>query len=458
MQKPRRLLSSLTLLGITSVMANLASTAEAQKPNVIIIYTDDLGYGDLGCYGAEGYETPHLDQMAKEGMRFTDFSTSSSICTPSRAGLLTGRYAKRWGHNGKVYFPDSKDGMPPSEITIAEMLKTEGYQTALVGKWHLGHQPEYLPTSQGFDYFFGIPYSNDMWHDPKTPLADNAVFREDLTRKDYLDSKLANKSSRNRVPLMQGTEVIEWPVDQAQLTRRYTEEALAFIRENENGPFFLYFAHAMPHIPLYASEQFKGKSEHGLFGDVIQEIDWSVGQLLTFLKERGLAENTLVVFTSDNGPWLSKKKDAGNAGPFRAGKMTDYEGGNRVPCIAWKPGTVPAGKVCNIQTSTLDMFPTIAALAGAELPSDRAIDGLDVSSILKGEFENAPQHDYHLYRSKNAIRVGDWKYVKGKKKIELFNLATDKGEKENLAKSHPEKVQSLAKKLTEVNAQMKPPR
>ncbi|MFC5050415.1 sulfatase [Rubritalea spongiae] len=443
----------LSAIGLTTAV--MQPIHAAQKPNVIVIYTDDLGYGDVGCYGAEGYETPHLDQMAKEGMRFTDFSTSSSICTPSRAGLLTGRYAKRWGHNGKVYFPDSKDGMPPSEITIAEMLKPQGYQTALVGKWHLGHQPQYLPTAQGFDYYFGIPYSNDMWQAPEIPLAKNVIFNDGLTRDDYLDPKQATAKFRNRVPLMQRTEVIEWPVDQTQLTRRYTEEALAFIRENENGPFFLYFAHAMPHIPLYASEPFKGSSERGLFGDVIQEIDWSVGQILSFLNERGLAENTLVVFTSDNGPWLQKKTEAGSADPLRNGKFSDYEGGCRVPCIAWQPGFIPTNQVCNVNTSTLDILPTIASLSGAELPKNRVLDGLDITPVLKGDFGNAPKRDYQLYRSKNAIRVGDWKYLKTKNKIELYNLASDTSEQQNLADNYPEKVSSLAKKLAEVNAKMR---
>ena len=438
---------------LTSLFAT-CSVFSADKPNVILIYTDDLGYGDIGSFGAEGYETPHLDRMAKEGMCFTDFSTSSSICTPSRAGLLTGRYAKRWGHNGRVYFPYSKDGMPPSEITIAELLKEVGYQTALVGKWHLGHRPQYLPTEQGFDLYYGIPYSNDMWHAPEIPLADSVVFNEGFGREEYLNpGKGPRKLYQDKVPLMLGTEVIEWPVDQRLITRMYTEKSQEFILENKEGPLFLYLAHAMPHIPLLVSESFDGKSERGLFGDVIEELDWSVGQLLQTLKDEGIAENTLVIFTSDNGPWLSKKEAAGTAAPFRDGKFTDYEGGCRVPTIAWQPGSVPAGVVCDVQTSTLDMLPTIAAMAGATVPQDRVIDGLDIRAVLRGEFSNAPKRDFSLYRSNNSIRVGDWKYMKTKKGAQLFNLAQDIGEKKNLIKEFPEKAEELSRRLAEVNAQ-----
>jgi arylsulfatase A-like enzyme len=428
--------------------------AAAASPNFVVIYADDLGYGDLGCYGAKGYETPELDQMAQEGMRFTDFSTSSSICTPSRAGLLTGRYAKRWGHNGRVFFPTSKDGMPPSEITIAEVLKQAGYQTGLVGKWHLGHQPEFLPTAQGFDLYFGIPYSNDMWEDPATPLAKRAVFNEGMSRSDYLNHNVNDKKShKDKVPLMSGTEVIEWPVDQSLLTRRYTEKAQAFIAENKDTPFFLYLAHSMPHTPLYASEAFAGKTKRGLFGDVIEELDWSVGQILKTLRENGLEKNTLVIFTSDNGPWLSKKENAGNAGPLRDGKFSDYEGGCRVPCIAWQPGTVPAGSVCDVQTSTLDLLPTFAALAGTQAPQDRTIDGLDIRTVLTGNFNDAPKRDFFLYRT-DAIRTGDWKYVQKKKSAELFDLSKDQGESKNLVRQHPEKAENLSRKLEEVKQSM----
>jgi arylsulfatase A-like enzyme len=434
----------------------LAGVSQAASPNFVIIYADDLGYGDLGCYGAQGYETPELDRMAREGMRFSDFSTSSSICTPSRAGLLTGRFAQRWGQNGKVYFPRSKDGMPSSEITLAELLKPAGYQTALIGKWHLGHQLQYLPTSQGFDLYFGIPYSNDMWQAPETPLAEKVLFNEGLTRSDYLDAEGATKKKyRNQVPLMQGTEVIEWPVDQSQLTRRYTEKAKAFIFENKAKPFLLCLAHSMPHTPLFASERFKGKTERGLFGDVMEELDWSVGEILKTLRENGLDKNTLVIFTSDNGPWLSKKENAGSAGPLRDGKFSPYEGGCRVPCIVWQPETVPAGVNCDMQTSTLDLFPTLAALAGVALPGDRVIDGVDIRSIFRGQFATAPQRDWFVYRGQ-AIRIGDWKYVKTKNKPELFNLAEDVREQKNLAEQYPAKAATLAKQQEAVSAAMNP--
>ncbi|VGO13159.1 Arylsulfatase [Pontiella desulfatans] len=433
-----------------AIVGHVSIFAEGQ-PNFIIIYADDMGYGDLGCYGAEGYETPELDRMAKQGIRFTDFSTSSSVCTPSRAGLLTGRFAQRWGHDNKVYFPHSKGGMPPSEITIAELLKEKGYQTALIGKWHLGHRAKFLPTAQGFDLYYGIPYSNDMWQAPETPLADNIVFNEGMTRENYLEG--GKKKYHNQVPLMAGTEVIEWPVDQATLTKRYTEKAQAFITVNKEQPFFLYLAHAMPHVPLYATEEFKGKTERGLYGDVIEELDWSVGQILNTLKKNGLDKNTLVIFTSDNGPYLGGKEHGGSSGPLRDGKFTAYEGGCRVPCIAWQPGTVPAGVECDVQTSTLDLFPTFAALADVAVPSDRPIDGLDIRSLLKGDFKNIPERDWYLYRGQ-AIRVGDWKYVYDKKRDQLFNLAEDVGEKKNLAKQYPEKTEALAKRLAEVQSEL----
>ncbi len=431
------------------------SSARAEQPNFIVIYADDLGYGDLACYGAQGYETPALDQMAKEGMRFTDFSTSSSICTPSRAGLLTGRFAQRWGHDGKVYWPNSSNGMPAAEITIAELLKEKGYQTALVGKWHLGHRGEFHPTAQGFDLFYGIPYSNDMWQDPSMELAADIQFNQGFDESEFRKGGRAylKKNHQDHVPLMLGREVIEWPVDQSTLTKRYTEKAQEFIAANKEKPFFLYLAHAMPHTPLFASIDFSGKTERGLFGDVLEELDWSVGQILKTLKKTGLDKKTLVIFTSDNGPWLSKKKNGGSSGPLRDGKFSAYEGGCRVPCIAWQPGMVPAGVECDAQTSTLDLLPTFAALAGVKAPEDRPIDGLDIRSVLKGDFKDAPERKWFLYRGQ-AIRIGDWKYVKAKKSEQLFNLAEDVGEKNNVATQYPEKTEQLVKRLAEVQAEV----
>ncbi len=442
----------LTMVASCFTFNNSCSVAKnIDKPtNFVIIYTDDLGYGDLASYGAQGYQTPHLDAMANEGMRFTDFSTSSSICTPSRAGLLTGRYAQRWGHDNGVFWPYSKDGMPASEITIAEMLKEKGYQTGMVGKWHLGHKPEYLPTAQGFNMYYGIPYSNDMWQDPETPLAENIVYNEGLTLHDYKSENTKNRY-KNKVPLMDGNEVIEWPVDQSVLTLKYTNKAKQFIVENKGNPFFLYLAHSMPHIPLYASKDFAGKTERGLFGDVIEEIDWSVGEILKTLKAQGLDKNTLVIFTSDNGPWLNKQPNAGSAGGLRDGKFSPYEGGSRVPCIVWQPGTVPSGVVSNVQTSTLDMLPSIAKIAGINIPNDRPIDGLDITSVFTGKNTESIKRDYFLYRG-DAIRVGDWKYVKEKDSEQLFNLSTDKEESKNLIDQYPEKAKLLAMKLESVKA------
>lgn len=440
------------VLIISALWVTACNNDKEIPTNFIIIYTDDLGYGDIGIYGAQGYETPELDRMAQEGMRFTDFSTSSSVCTPSRAGILTGRFAERWGHDGGVFFPHDTTGMPTEEITIAEILKEKGYQTSVVGKWHLGHLPEYLPLVQGFDSYFGIPYSNDMWRDPEIPISKNVIFNEEITLSDYRNSK---EKFRNKVPLMSGNEVIEWPVDQSQLTRRYTEKAVEFILANKDKPFFLYIAHTMPHVPLYASESFAGKTERGLFGDVIEEIDWSVGKVLNILRENGLDKNTFVIFTSDNGPWLNMKENAGTAGPLRNGKFSVYEGGSRVPCIVWQPGYVSENMVCNVQTSTLDLLPTFAALAGARVPDDRIIDGLDIRSVLTGHFSDAPEREFFLYRKSKAIRSGDWKFVKGKENDQLFNLAEDIGEKNNLIDQYPEKAASLEQQLEERIAQMK---
>ena len=344
--------------------------------------------------------------------------------------------------------------MPPEEITIAELLKGVGYQTGIVGKWHLGHLPKHLPLNQGFDYYFGVPYSNDMWQDPEAELAPDVQFKNGRTRDDFVNYDVKSKKYRNDVPLMLGNQVIEWPVDQSQITRRYTQKAQKFIVVNKEKPFFLYLAHSMPHIPLFASEDFKGKTKRGLFGDVIEELDWSVGELLKSLRENGLAENTLVIFTSDNGPWLQKKKMAGSAGPLKDGKFSPYEGGCRVPCIAWQPGSIPAGVTCDAQTSTLDFLPTFAALAGAEVPTDRVIDGFDLREILAGDFAVAPVRKFFLYRGR-GIRVGHWKYVKKKDKRQLFDLSSDVGERKNLVEEYPDIAKELATQLEEVTSGFK---
>ncbi len=425
------------------------------KPNFIVLFTDDQGYQDVGCYGALKIKTPHLDQMAAEGMRFSDFYVGSNICSPSRAAILTGRHPARHGMT-KVFWPNQNDGLDPSEITIAEVLKEAGYRTAYIGKWHLGHKDRYLPVSQGFDSYFGIPYSNDMYMDSEMAVAEDLVLRNGKTMKDLRSAN--KKSSKNQVPLMRDTKVVEWPVRQVTLTRRYTEEALKVIAHNEDEPFFVFLSYAMPHVPLFASEEFRGKSAGGLYGDTIEEIDWSVGQILKALKVKNLDQNTLVIFTSDNGPWLSKGKKGGQALPLRGGKFSTYDGGQRVPCIAWRPGTVPAASVFGEVVSSLDFLPTFAAQANAPLPQDRALDGYDITNILQGrDGARSPYVDGFLYHARPpkigdaapAIRLGDWKYREGNAP-ELYNLAKDIGEKNNLVNTHPEKAVELKARLDEM--------
>lgn len=460
---------SMRVWGLLAVLGLGVSAATAvDKPNFIIIFTDDQGYGDLGCYGAKGFATPEIDRMAAEGMRFTDFTVADCVCSPSRAALLTGRYPARTGVTA-VFFPWSDNGLPPEEVTIPEVLKAQGYTTGMVGKWHLGHREGLLPVDQGFDSYAGIPYSNDMSHDGRVAPSSNMVFNKGLTLADYQsyrgdkDDKEGYRKFKGEVPWVENAQVVEWPVDQRQLTKRYTDKAVAFIKQNQDKPFFLYLAHSMPHIPLYVSDAFAGKSENGLYGDVIQEIDWSVGQVLQALRDSGLDQKTLVVFTSDNGPWLTQGKNGGSAGPLRDGKTTTYEGGQRVPCIMWWPGMVPSGKTCDLHLSTLDLMPTIAGLAGTKPPQDRPIDGLDMRAVLAGRFDQAPVRDWFAYARQEAIRIGDWKYrkgpetakgEKGDRAVQLFNLKDDVGERTNLADRYPERTAEMAKRLAEVNDEL----
>ena len=416
----------------------------ADRPNFVVIFCDDLGYGDLGVFGHPTIQTPHLDRMAQEGQKWTQFYSASPICTPSRAALLTGRYPERSGVAGNVFFPDSAGGLPDSEVTIAETLKRADYATAAIGKWHLGHLPEHLPTTQGFDYYFGIPYSNDMTRHsgPSYPK---------LARK---DPDYEPNSEYYNLPLMRGEKVIERPVDQNTVVKRYTEEAVKFIREHKDEPFFVYLAHNMVHIPLFASDRFQGDSRRGLYGDVMAEIDWSVGRVLQTLREQGLAENTLVVFSSDNGPWLTYDTHGGSAGLLRGGKNTTWEGGMRVPTIFWWPGHLEKGPVAELG-STLDLLPTFASLAGVELPDDRTLDGYDLTPVLLGEGES-PRSTmiFHSRGELRAARMGPWKahfittdkgYGGGRNKQKhdpplLFHLDTDPSEKYNVAKDHPEVI------------------
>ena len=420
-----------------------AAEASRTKPNVVIIFTDDQGYRDVGCFGSPNIKTPNLDRMASEGMRFTDFYSAASICSPSRAALLTGCYPPRVGIT-KVLFPRDNIGLNPREVTIADLLKAQGYATACIGKWHLGHLPAFLPTSNGFDSYLGIPYSNDM----DGVKGKNRNLDRAWEEKDY---------SPWNVPLMRNEEVIERPADQTKLIERYTREAVAFIREKKDAPFLLYLPHTMPHIPLFVSDRFYVGDPQKAYKATIEQIDWSVGEILKALQETGVDENTLVVFTSDNGPWLSKKHHGGSALPLRDGKFSTYEGGMREPCIMRWPGRIPAGSECHEVAGTIDLLPTIAALTGGTLPKDRVIDGRDIRPLLAGTpGAKSPHEAYYYYRGKRleAIRSGDWKLIR-KKETELYNLAKDIGEKNSVADEHPQIVQRLTAMMDTFDAELK---
>ncbi len=420
--------------------------AAPKRPNFVIIYADDLGYGDLGCYGHPTIRTPNLDRMAAEGMRFTQWYSAAPVCTPSRAALLTGRYPIRSGLT-RVLFPDSTGGLPDSETTLAEILKSAGYQTAAIGKWHLGHLPQYLPTRHGFDSYFGIPYSNDM-HPQEGPGSPG-------------------NSKHPPLPLMRDEKVIETEPDQAQLTPRYTEEAVRRIRAFRGRPFFLYYAHTFPHVPLYASPRFRGTSPRGLYGDVVQEIDWSVGEILRALAEAGQDRNTLVLFTSDNGPWLQRRVHAGSAGLLREGKATTWEGGVRVPCIVRQPRAVPPARVSTQVGSMLDLLPAFASMAGAPLPAGVNLDGEDLSATFRSQ---APVRDRTLFywdaETLCAVRRGPWKLHRVTRNVEwkaettrherplLYHLEHDPSEKYDVSAEHPEVVRELAALLDEHEARV----
>jgi arylsulfatase A-like enzyme len=414
------------------------SQLATQPPNFVIILTDDLGYGDLGVQGHPTIRTPRLDRMAAEGQRWTSFY-AAPVCTPSRAQLLTGRLAIRSGLASGVLFPDSFGGLQPTEVTVAEVLKQKGYATAAIGKWHLGHLPEFLPTNQGFDSYFGIPYSNDMDRQERAPR-DTASPR-------FLDPKPADFN----VPIMRGDKIIERPADQTTVTRRYTDEAIAFMRKNQNQPFFLYLAHNLPHVPLFRSKEFDGRSARGLYGDVVEEIDHNVGRVLDALRELKLDRRTLVLFLSDNGPWLPYLDQGGSAGLLRNGKATTWEGGVRVPAIFFWPGTIPPGTVVDGIGSELDVLQTFAALAGVPAPRDRILDGHDLSPTLHGK-ANSPRQTLFYYQAAilNGVRRGSFKIhsevsAGRTDKWELFNLDHDPSEKIDLARARPEVVADLLK-------------
>jgi arylsulfatase A len=441
-----RIVLLLTVVLTSGLLRAATITDLPERPNFVVIFCDDLGWGDLGCFGHPTIATPNLDRMAAEGTRMTQFYVAASVCTPSRAALMTGRYPARTGMcgNRRVLFPDSIGGLQESELTIAEALKSVGYRTGMVGKWHLGHLPEYLPTRHGFDSYYGIPYSNDMDNVAPKSVKGRAVFQNPNWR--HFNVPLLEAAAAD------GTEQVERPTDQRTITRRYTFKAAEFIREQSDEPFFLYLAHSMPHVPLFRSDAFADHSRAGLYGDVIEEIDWSVGQVLDELRKQNLAEKTLVVFTSDNGPWLTFGDQGGSAGPLRNGKGTTFEGGMRVPGLFWMPGIVPAGVTNASLCSTLDLLPTFAAMAGATTPDDRVLDGFDLTGLLV-EQRPSPRESMFYYRDYRlmAVRHGRFKahyitqdsYVPGSNKATthdvplLYDLEVDLGESRDLAEQHP---------------------
>jgi len=416
------------LLGTVAVACTATSPDEKVKPNFVFIYMDDMGYSDVSCYGETRWTTPNIDTLAVQGIKFTDCYAASPISSPSRAGFLTGRYPARMGIQG-VFYPDSYTGMPPEEVTMAELLKTQGYSTACIGKWHLGNREKFLPLQQGFDEYFGIPYSNDM---------GAQVY-------------------------LRGNEVEEFHIEINNVTKKYTEEAIDYIRRKADQPFFLFLAHSMMHVPIYVSDEFAGKSGAGIYGDAVLEIDWSVGQIMKTLRELGLDANTLVVFTSDNGPWLQEGPLGGSALPLREGKTTAFEGGVRVPCIAYWKGKIKP--VVNTDViSLLDWFPTVANLSGASLPEVR-LDGYSLIEVLEGTGKRASE-DYAYFRNNRDItdyRSGDWKIslpapcIKGNfwrsstvaHDTLLFNLREDIGERYNVYHKYPEKAREMLQKLQE---------
>ncbi len=463
---PKRTRISPALLAALLLSALVASARAGEaraEPNIIVVFCDDLGWGDLGCFGNPTIRTPNLDRLAAEGQKWTQFYNAEALCTPSRAGLLTGRYPVRNGMSSAtraVLEPDSGGGLPPEEITIAELLEQKGYATGCFGKWHLGHLPRFLPTAQGFDTFYGIPYSNDM----DCAGRGRDYFTEARNDPDYMPD-----FQDYNVPLMRDAAIIERPVDQRTLTRRCTEQAIDFIKTNREKPFFVYLPHVMPHAPLFCSEDFRGKSRRGLYGDVVEEIDWSVGRLMTTLEELKIEGNTLLMFSSDNGPWLHFHTHGGSPGPLRGGKGTTFEGGQRAPTIFWWPGRIPPGSVVSDLGCATDLMATLAALTGTTLPTDRKLDSLDLSPSLVGS-GRSPRRSmaYWTYGELQAFREGPWKLhvmkrhpveywrVESPTAPELYNVEQDVAEAYNVADRHPEIVERLQKAMAAHKADIDP--
>ena len=421
----------------------------AERPNVVIVFADDLGYNDLGCYGSTMIRTPNLDRVAAEGRRMTSFVLPANVCTPSRAALLTGCYPKRVGLHEHVLFPQSKKGLHPAERTMAEVFRDAGYATACIGKWHLGHFPETLPRAHGFGSYYGIPYSNDMNH-PANEGRDKLLRRDDSWR------DMDRAVGLWRTPLVKDETIVELPVDQRTITRRYTDRAIEFVTEHQEGPFFLYLPHSMPHVPLFVPEDAYDPNPENAYTCTIEHLDAEFGRLMETIRGLGLAEKTIVLFTSDNGPWLPFKNHGGNADPLRAGKATPFEGGHRVPCLVWAPGRVEAGGVSNEFVSSLDLLPTLAALIDAPVSDATKVDGHAAVDTFFGD-DSSPRDELLYYTSNGqlaGIRRGDWKLLveyRKRNKAErlkpaeplLFNLADDVGETDNLADERPQLVAEL---------------
>ena len=416
--------------------------------NVIIIFTDDQGYQDLGCFGSPDIRTPRIDQMAKEGMCLTSFYSANPVCSASRAALLTGCYPKRVLAEKTVLFPRDKVGLNPEETTIADMFKGAGYATACVGKWHLGHHPEFLPTRQGFDSYFGIPYSNDMSHPEGTKRPKYGQW--DTYWKDRQSSDLW------KTPLLRDEEIIEHPVDQRTITQRYTDEALSFIRKSneQSKPFFLYLAHSMPHVPLYLPDSLHDPESSYPYKDVIEHIDDQVGRIIDLITKLKISQDTLVIYTSDNGPWLRFNHHGGQALPLREGKGTTFEGGMRVPCVVWAPGRIQTGSDSDEMMSTIDLLPTFSSLAGVKLKTKGPIDGLDQSPLLLGKGPSKRNEFLYYAREVQGIRQGSYKLRKSGKSVQLYDLSKDIGEKQNLAGKKPELTQKLLARMNQLDQEV----